>query len=135
MSYNIDTAAFSGESTLTIGGADVRDIAERFADDLPESCFIRRILRNTRGRNMGVDVPGLRLDDATEYPIEAVEFWRGEWSGHSFDTLVNDILPVTSGAADIVLTWEGGDSFSGLRVRDGKVTRHKAVMVLGEEEK
>lgn len=36
---------------------------------------------------------------------------------------------------DLVICWEGGDSYTGLRVVDGKVTRHKVVMGLGEEEK
>jgi hypothetical protein len=66
--------------------------------------------------------------------------WGGEGSGwatqstHGKSTL-EKILAKTKGDADIVLTWEGGDSHSGVRVRDGKITWHEVVMALGEEEK
>jgi hypothetical protein len=66
--------------------------------------------------------------------------WGGAGSGwatqstHGKSTL-EKILAKTKGDADIVLTWEGGDSHSGVRVRDGKITWHEVVMALGEEEK
>ena len=58
--------------------------------------------------------------------------WRG--SGSSYDTLIETVLPAFEGEADLVLTWEDGDSFTGLRLRDRVVTKHKVVMTLGEEE-
>lgn len=134
MSYNIDTAAFIGPSTLSIGGGDVRDLKERLGDRLPSSNLIDAILRKTAGKHLGTSVPGLRLVDTEDYPITATELWAGELSGRTYDDLINEVLPVTSGDADIVFTWEGGDSHTGVRVRGGVVTRHKVVLALGESE-
>lgn len=135
MAYNIDTAQFVGLSTLTIGGADVRALVEEHAESLPANNLLDAILEKTAGRHMGMSrVPGLHLDDTKDYPIEASRLWSGEWSGNSYDVLVEKILPVTSGSADIILTWEGGDAHSGVRVRDGVVTKHKVVLALGEQE-
>lgn len=133
MSYNINSAEFIGPSTLTIGGADVRYLAESVTDR-PSSNLIDRILRETSGITTGMRVPGLRLDDTAEYPVKAGELWRGEFSGSTYDALIEKVLPLTSGSADIVFTWEGGDSFTGIRVRNGIVTRHKVVRALGEAE-
>ena len=63
-------------------------------------------------------------------------FWfYGEGSGAAWSEGVFDIYAkATEGEADLLVTWEGGDSFSGVRIHDGKMTRHKVVMTLGEEE-
>lgn len=38
-----------------------------------------------------------------------------------------------SGPVDLLLTWEGGDSHSGLRLHsDGRVVEHRVSMILGE---
>lgn len=58
--------------------------------------------------------------------------WQGEGSGHTFDMLLA-ALKFFRGSADLVLCWEGGDSFSGLRVKDGRVTQHEVIMTLGAE--
>lgn len=60
--------------------------------------------------------------------------WSGDGSGHTFDTL-KDVLPFFKGEADLVFIWEGGDSLSGLKVRDGTVTEHRVKYVLGERKK
>ncbi len=59
-------------------------------------------------------------------------WWLGERSGHTIDSL-KETLGYFDGEADLVLTWEGGDSHTGLRLRDGAVTEHEVVMRLGEE--
>lgn len=56
--------------------------------------------------------------------------WSGE--GASDDEPLRDFLGSTEGSADLLLTWAGGDSHTGLRVVAGRVTEHKVVMVLGE---
>ncbi len=61
-----------------------------------------------------------------------VWWWSGEWSGHTLDSL-KETLGYFDGEADLVLTWEGGDCHSGLRLREGVVTEHEVVMRLGDE--
>jgi hypothetical protein len=77
--------------------------------------------------------PGAKETDAGEI-FPKTFWWHGEGSGGCFDALVADLLPAFKGSADLVVIWEGGDSFSGLRVKDGLVVRHKVVMQLGEPE-
>lgn len=117
MSYNIDSSAYLSGGPLVIGGADI--IALR-KGQLAEGNFL------TEG------VLPENPDPATDYEITA-PWWYGNWSGRTLDAFIA-ALEVTSGEADILLTWEGGDSFTGLRVRNGVVTRHKVVQVLGDEE-
>ena len=76
-----------------------------------------------------------RLDgnDADWFALKHVE-WYGEGSGRSFEKM-QQALALCDGSADLLLTWEGGDCHSGLRLRDHKVTRHVVEMVLGEEER
>ncbi len=60
--------------------------------------------------------------------------WGGENSGNAVECgAFRKMLSFTRGSADILLTWEGGDSFSGYRVADGVVTRHMVEMKLEEE--
>ena len=58
--------------------------------------------------------------------------WCGEWSGHTWDTF-KELLAKFLGSADLVVTWEGGDSVAGIRLLNGKVTEHKVIQALGEE--
>lgn len=57
--------------------------------------------------------------------------WFGEGSGCT-DWFM-EFLARTYGSADLLLCWEGGDRYTGLRVVNGKVTEHDVVMTLGEE--
>ena len=58
--------------------------------------------------------------------------WRGEWSGRTTELLAK-VLALFDGEADLVLTWEGGDSHSGLRLHSHVVTEHEVVMTLGKQ--
>ena len=58
-------------------------------------------------------------------------YWYGEGSGTLWDTLITKVLPKTRGTADLIYCWEGGDSYTGIRVQDGKVTEHEVVQSLG----
>lgn len=49
--------------------------------------------------------------------------WHGSCSRRGEESLAV-FLTATTGHADIILCWEGGDSYSGLRVRDGIVSFH-----------
>ena len=49
--------------------------------------------------------------------------WSGDFSGASYeDVLIKKVLPCTKGKIECVMSWEGGDSFTGLQVIDGVVT-------------
>lgn len=60
-------------------------------------------------------------------------WWSGEGSGNSFEAL-QECLEHFLGSADLILTWAGGDSHSGLRVLNGQVTRYKVKLALSEPE-
>lgn len=121
MSYNIDSIEVIAADNFRLD-LDVRDaLAESIGDDAPEINIFEYD----------------RADGATHISFRqgASLQWSGEGSGHAFDVLVGKVLPRFEGSADLLVTWEGGDSFSGLRIRDGKVTRHKIIHALGDEVK
>lgn len=120
VSYNIDSIDYLGEGVLRIGVAERKSLAKKFRSKMAESNF-------------------LEDDDAVEAtpgdPSTLVithPFWTGEFSGNSEDALLA-ALKKTKGSAELLLTWEGGDSFTGLRVVDGKVTKHEIRFSLGDE--
>lgn len=54
--------------------------------------------------------------------IKLKNFWfYGEGSGRCFTHMIADIGPRVMGTVEAVLTWEGGDTTSGLLIKDGKV--------------
>lgn len=116
MSYNIDRMDRIAGGDLRMRIEDYRRLAKSLRDT-PEGCFLKNEL-----------VPG---DDG--FVVIQHLAWVGEGSGCSVDVLIDDVLPLTTGSADFLLTWEGGDSFSGIRARDGVVTCHQVVMALGGE--
>lgn len=108
MSYNIDSVDIIYSKDFEIG-TGYEELAERHAGRLPEISVF--------------------YDD---WNISRGFWWNGEGSGSSYEVL-KEVLASFNGEADLVLTWEGGDSFSGLRLRDHKVTEHAVVMTLGDE--
>lgn len=119
MSYNIDTTEMIAGACLRMSKAVYDRLRADLATDLPEDCF-------------------LTDDDAVEEDDESVWItrlaWNGTGSGRSFEgVLLAKVLPATHGHADYVVTWEGGDTHSGLRVRDGVVTQHRVTFALGDE--
>lgn len=113
MSYNIDSVDYiSGR--LGISDINVAAALEAVSEeDRPDCCFLHDL------------VPG---------DISAYGFWCYDGSGHGWDAF-KLALTFTCGKADLLVCWEGGDSFSGLRVSDGAVIEHKVVHSLGEEVK
>ncbi len=61
--------------------------------------------------------------------------WYGESSGNLYqDGTLARFVALTEGEADLFFTWEGGDFFTGLRVRDGATKECDVVMGLAKEE-
>lgn len=58
--------------------------------------------------------------------------WRGEGSGTSWETFKRT-LALFLGSADLIVTWERGDSRTGIRLLNGKLTFHKVELALGDE--
>lgn len=117
MSYNIDNVVYQkGCAPLRI----VRGVAARFKathkESLPETNFLDRI----------ADAGDEDNDDAC---VINQPWWQGAGSGHSGETLIK-VLRLTTGAANLILTWEGGDSVSGLIVKDGVVTEGRVVQTV-----
>ena len=69
------------------------------------------------------------LEGQDVYTITDVSWcWSGSYA--SYDTLLNDVFPLTTGYAEIVYIWEGGEWETGVIVQDGVVTRCKVVKTL-----
>lgn len=119
MSCNIDHCEILSGDRLTITGEALLQVIEVMDGGFPE------------------DVDDIfhmepeKVDSTKSYELDPR--WRGTWSGNSYADLMETILPVTLGSADIVYAWEGG-YFTGVRVRDGVVTRHDVVFTLGEHQ-
>lgn len=132
MSYNIDNAAIIANVGFRITAKNARKVIRTLArGDRPEGSIVDHLQRDIarREKELDDDLPG-----EAELPINEL-WWYGEGSGNTYDTLLGEVLPLTLGRADIIFTWEGGDSFSGVRVIDGKVERRKVVQALGDLEK
>ncbi len=115
MSYNIDNV----DATLTdakILFKTLKSLVKKHEYDLPESNFLEDHLEKEP------DSEGyITLEDVT---------WCYTGSGRSYNILTEKILPKTKGKMELILTWEGGESTSGLLVEDGKVTECNVKMVL-----
>lgn len=121
MSYNIDSTAVL-KCTAKMKATDVYLLLAKHEDDLPECHFLEEM------RGVAPDTDGF-------IQVDKRFWWYGDGSGRAFKFLCEKVAPCIVGTAEVVFTWEGGDSFSGLRIVDGKVTKHKVKMVLGEIEK
>ena len=111
MSYNIDNIEIIHQKDFGIDPTLYQTIKANIGDEIPETSI---------------------FDD--NWNISKGIWWSGEFSGTSFGELKN-VLAAFNGEADLVVTWERGGSFTGLRLRNHKVTEHKVVFALGEETK
>lgn len=77
-----------------------------------------------------------RESDADGYiAIDPKRFWwYGEGSGSSWDFFIKKVCPRIVGTIEAIVTWEDGDSHTGLRIKDGKVTQPEVVMALAQED-
>ena len=75
-----------------------------------------------------------RLDENRRFVFE--DFW---WGGMSSNDYYYQTLPLIAadleGDADVLFTWEGGDSHTIVRFRDGKAVEHDVVFSAGEAKK
>jgi hypothetical protein len=117
MGYNIDSAEIvKGTGTLRVSAKNARKLAKL---DLPEG-FRESIKR-------------LEFGDDGFAPLD-VFWWYGEGSGWAHeDERLGKAVALIEGCADVILTWEGGESHSGLRIRNGKVTKCGVTLTLDPE--
>lgn len=119
VSYNIDsTTVLRCEAKMK--AADVARLLRK-EDMLPESHFLE-------------EMADKEPDAAGFVEVDERFWWSGERSGTAHDFLIKKVAPLILGTVEVIFTWEGGDSHSGLRIVDGKVTKHEVVMALGKEE-
>ncbi len=113
MSYNIDDfKVLSGQ--LGIRAADVRKLRKEYKDNGPcNETFVDDLFEIIDGEE---DPPKVIDIDMNSFR------WTGEGSGSTFDYFRENIVPMLRGFADVVIIWEGGDSITGLRIKDGVAT-------------
>lgn len=120
MSYNIDSANVLKCDAWMLA-ADIGELLAKHEDELPSDCFLHEMAE--------------KEPDAEGRVLIGDDFaWRSEGSGNSWrEVFLPHVAPKIHGTLEAVLTWEGGDSHSGLRIRDGKVTEPNVVMALEDE--
>lgn len=124
MSCNPDTVDVLVNINFRIRGDALLDLMANIEEDLPEGCFLH---------DLTDDLPkGATWSPDVEYPIEHPD-WYGDGAGSSWDILIEKIFPRTRGQIDIIYCWEGGESYTGIRVIDGVVTEHEVIRSLGAE--
>lgn len=139
MSYNIDSVTILSSSELRILRIEVARLREDLKGNLPECHFLDEIVdvwtcscakqTQTMSANFCSNC-GAMLSDK-EVTLDGLQ-WCGSGSGHTFEEFKTALRSVR-GRADLLLVWEGGDSMTGLRVEDGRVTEHDVLVSLGEE--
>ena len=112
MPHNIIACQYLG-GELTINLKDAYEFSKN--NRLAEGNFIEECLEDYGGGKETVEVSNVE--------------WYGERSGVTYDTYLK-ALALTRGWAEIVVVWEGGDELDGLRVMEGKVTRHEVKISL-----
>jgi hypothetical protein len=75
-----------------------------------------------------------QLDEDRRFVFQ--DFW---WGGIRSSEFYYETLPLIAadleGDADVLFTWEGGDSHTIVRFKDGKAVEHKVVFAAGEATK
>lgn len=131
MSYNIDTIKVVAADCFRISREhfDAMRLELSKDDRVPEGNVFEQLLpedgRLHDHNHITAHGDGWSFSDGASF------WWYGEWSGHCLDAL-KELLAEFAGSADLVVCWEGGDSFLGLRVKDGYVTEHEVVQALGK---
>lgn len=115
MSYNI------GSTNTPVFDAymDAGDIVSLYTDhegDLCEGNFIDKHYKQAVKA----------LADGSDRRIKLKNlWWYGEGSGSTYKFFLKTIAPKIMGKVEAIFTWEGGDSFSGIIIEDGKVVEGK----------
>jgi hypothetical protein len=116
VSYNIDSISIVHSEDFSISENEYHRLKGKHICEVPE-CSV-------------FDEDAEEIRDGRFYPRHF--WWCGDGSGHT-EPILREVLSAFDGEADLVITWEGGDSFSGLRLRNHKVTEHEIDMRLGDE--
>lgn len=121
MSYNIDKVTTLKLDAWMLPG-DVLKLLKTHGRDLPESSFLHAM------REKAIDA---LTEGLTGGQIALPNFrWDGPGSGHAIDLLRLNVAPRIRGDVHAIFTWEGGDSFSGMIIKDGVVTDCDVVQTL-----
>lgn len=126
MSYNVDSIEVIAQDNFRLPVEFIAALRKEIGDDFPELWLLYEDAHPDNNSH---------FEDVDSYRYFRRINWQGDGSGYSWDKFTDVVLPKFKGSADLLVCWEGGDSYSGLRIRDGKVARHRVVMTLGEEEK
>jgi len=117
MSYNI-SSWHSLTNTLKIDRSKISEALAIVEDVEDSSLFVLRQFAFTLGDAVAV----------------GADLIRCECSGNAYgDGAIEKLASMLHGTLEAVIVWEDGDSFTGIRIADGKVTTHEVVMSLGEE--
>lgn len=118
MSYNIGSIDIVASEGFAITRPQLTALISAYADQAPEASFCSE------------DWPARCCEEHRGMLFVKSIDWSGEGSGRGFD-FFKDALTKFLGSADLILTWEDGDSHSGIRLLNGQVTEHEVVMALG----
>lgn len=139
MSYNIDSVD-TPVLNASMDAHDIIRIVDEHEDQLPECCFVQELYgqavklvgtrtvcgpcraKNDRDAEFCKKC-GTKLERPTTPMSVELEnlWWYGEGSGNRHEFLVKVVAPLIKGEVEAIFTWEGGDSVSGLAIKDGKV--------------
>jgi hypothetical protein len=115
VSYNVDSVELiSGAPFIT---PEALESLRKRIDEVPED-------------NVFDDFDTAHKGEPFWYPKRIA--WTGEGSGYHYERLL-EVLSAFSGECELVVCFEGGDSYQGLRLRNHVVTKHKVRFVLGDE--
>lgn len=132
--------AYIGEPAPAVtppDGMPVTNVTEGPADADTSPVVPAVLTPEPTSADLMAEIKALRADLASlRDELRASKFWwSGECSGGTWEeTFLPKIAPKIRGTIEAVVTWEGGDSHTGLRIRDGKVTEPEVVMTLVAEE-
>lgn len=104
MSYNVDSVEYL-DGKLFIDRTKAQELLATL--ELPESHMLDSLDFRAQSDRLEIKHP----------------WWGGSGSGHFYDTSLLELLRNTTGSADLLFVWEGGDSMTALRVENGKVTK------------
>lgn len=131
MSYNIDSVTVLVAEDFGITGVELNRLRDELTGDDTYQDFFPEI--NVFQNPKLFSGP---LGGALVFLPGQVFPWSGEGANlRSYEFLCQDVLPQFSGKADLLVVWEGGDSTSGLRLNNHRVTEHEVVQGLGPEKR
>jgi len=118
MSYNVDTAEIiRGELRMRMESYRAWLVRDNELPEMHPFHFEESVLVE-------------HLDEGRKFVFE--DFW---WGGVGSGARYYEILPLIAadleGDADVLFTWEGGDSHTVVRFKDGKAVEHEAVFAAG----